>query len=67
VPHDPAAGRYAALLAVLGETPLSVYERGLLVHVASWLSESEVAGLCRIITRSRQAVVRQADNTDPTG
>jgi hypothetical protein len=65
-PNDPAYTRYADLIAAIGGVALSAYERGLLVHIASWLSESKVTGLCRIITRSRQAVLRHQD-TDPTG
>lgn len=57
---DPAAERFAELLATIGETPLSSWERGLLVHVASWLSEAEVSGLCRVIKRSRDLAVVSA-------
>jgi hypothetical protein len=53
IPGDPAKTRYAALLAVVGQIHLPAYERGLLVHIASWLSESEVNGLCRVIERAK--------------
>jgi hypothetical protein len=54
IPEDPAAERFEALVAALGNPAISGYESAALARIVSWATESDVQALARLIRQARE-------------
>jgi hypothetical protein len=53
LPEDPAAERFEALVAALGNPAMSGYETAALVRIVSWCSDDDIAALARLVRQAR--------------
>jgi hypothetical protein len=53
IPEDPAAARYEALVAALGNPAMSGYETAALVRIVSWSSDEDIGVLARLIRHAK--------------
>jgi hypothetical protein len=53
LPEDPAAERFEALVAALGNPAMSGYETAALVRIVSWSSADDIAALARLVRQAR--------------
>jgi hypothetical protein len=53
IPEDPAAERFEALVAALGNPTLSAYEAACLARIVSWSSDEDIAVLARLAAQAR--------------
>jgi hypothetical protein len=53
IPEDPAAERFEALVAALGNPALSGYESACLARIVSWSSDDDIAALARLVRQAR--------------
>jgi hypothetical protein len=56
IPEDPAAERFEALVAALGNPAISGYESAALARIVSWSSDEDVAALARLVHQARTDV-----------
>jgi hypothetical protein len=61
IPEDPAAERFEALVAALGNPAISGYESAALARIVSWSTDSDIAALARLINQARRDAQAQAE------
>jgi hypothetical protein len=54
IPEDPAAARFEALVAALGNPALSGYESAALARIVPWSSDDDIAVLVRLVKQARE-------------
>jgi hypothetical protein len=53
LPEDPAAERFEALVAALGNPAMSGYESAALARIVSWSTADDIGALVRLIRQAR--------------